>query len=249
MNSIFANLAPVTKNLLIINVLFFLATFVLEQKGIEFTRLLAAHNPESPLFQPYQVLTHFFMHSGFRHILFNMIGLIVFGSMLERVWKEKRFLIFYLSSALGSFILYMGYSFYEMHELKNAILANNENLKILRNVIVDYPNITQYNELRVSESAQKYVQLGIGSMVGASGAIYGLMVGAAVLFPNTEMMMIFPPIPIKLKYLALIFLAFDIYANFQDTPGDNTAHLAHIGGAITGFIIVKIWNKDKTRFY
>jgi membrane associated rhomboid family serine protease len=243
MNSIFSNLAPVTKNLLIINVLFFVATFVLQQKGIFLREIFSAHNPDSPLFQPYQVITHFFMHGSFQHILFNMIGLILFGSMLERVWDGKRFLIFYVACALGSFFIYIGYSWYEMLQLKSAIIANSENINELRNYIIQGKGVSY------SEAGSRYFELGTQSMLGASGAVYGLMIGAAVLFPNTELMLMIPPIPLKLKYLAIGLLAIAVYSHYKDNPNDTIAHLAHIGGALTGFVLVKIWNKDKTRFY
>ena len=126
MNSIFANLPQVTKNLLILNALFFLATIVLKGKGIDLGSILGTHYIGTPLFQPYQAVTHFFMHASFFHLLFNMFGLLAFGSMLERVWGPKRFAIFYFACALGSFLLYNGVGFYHIYELKQTIIAQGE---------------------------------------------------------------------------------------------------------------------------
>ncbi|MCE3294809.1 MAG: hypothetical protein K0R65_523 [Crocinitomicaceae bacterium] len=249
----FSNIPTVTKNLLIINVLFYIASLVMLQNHIDALGMLGGHYVNSPLFEPYQIITHFFMHSpnDFFHILFNMLMLVMFGSHLERVWGPKRFFIFYISCALGAFALYNGIGVYQIMELKSKLAAMhvdvshlNEHALLKDGTILIFPDDYQLNAL-----AKAYQMKILTPMVGASGAVFGIMAAFAYLFPNTELMLLFPPIPVKAKYLMGIYFALEVYLSFRSNVNDNVAHLAHVGGAIVGFALVYFWNKKRKTFY
>ena len=256
------NLTPVVKNLLIINVIFFIAKYLMQMQGIELGYYLGLHNFGSPLFKPYQLATHFFMHADLFHIIFNMFALVVFGSNLERVWGPKRFFIFYVVSAMGAIALFGGISYFEFAEIKSQLLAENVEIFDINQILVNNVNyvdmqhkIYDYavNTANLSQSsydiAAEYAMYSYSPMVGASGAVFGLLAAFAYLFPNTELQLLFPPIPIKAKWLVGGYMALEIYLSFQNNPGDNVAHLAHVGGGIAGFILVLIWNRTKKTFY
>ncbi|HEV8270387.1 MAG TPA: rhomboid family intramembrane serine protease [Chitinophagaceae bacterium] len=230
------SLPPVVKNLIFINVLFFLATGFLfkdqfyfdgfDKDGLEGIFGLWPINHEN--FRPYQIFTHMFTHAGFSHIIFNMFALWMFGRVLESVWGSKKFLLFYLVCGIGSAAAHMVVAYFQYQE-------------VLR--IMEILKATGQTEL-----LEQY-QYGSYYAVGASGAVMGVMVGFAYLFPNTELMLLFPPIPIKAKWLILIMIAFDLFGGLGKTS-DGVAHWAHLGGAAMGFILVYIWNKtNKKTFY
>jgi membrane associated rhomboid family serine protease len=242
------NIPPVTKNILILNILFYVATMIMGSKGVDLISMLGAHYLNTPLFEPYQVVTHFFMHApGIFHILFNMLMLVMFGSHLERIWGAQRFFIFYIVSALGAFALYNGIGMYQVIQLKAEI-------KGLGYDIVELNNYIKFKDEFLHNPADEvilaeYVMKSMVPMVGASGAIFGIMAAFAYLFPNTELMLLFPPIPIKAKYLIGGYFVLEVFLGFKDYSGDNIAHFAHVGGAIAGFILVMIWNRNKKTFY
>ena len=268
-SNILSNLPTVTKNFLIINVLLLLATLVFEGQ-FPLINMLGAHNFLSPLFEPYQMVTHFFMHSGIPHLFFNMFALVMFGGHLERIWGQKRFFWFYIISALGALVFYAGYSTWEMYQMKQEILAEPDGaaiLNFLNEIILEAGNtgaeLKGVFENKMGEAIDNdmynfsasnpyiygdYVYSGFVPMVGASGAIYGILVAFAVLFPNTQLMLLFPPIPIKAKYLVGFLMIISLYFSFVE-DGSNIAHLAHLGGGVIGFILVKFWQKDRTQFY
>ena len=248
----FRNIPPVTKNLLLLNIMFFVVSIVLAQNGNDISRMLGAHYFNSFLFQPFQIVTHMFMHSitDFFHILFNMILLIMFGGHLERVWGSKRYFIFYIACGLGAIVLYNSIGMFQIYELKNALIADGYDLRILNNQLSaeNFESIQIHSEAS-QELLQNYINLSFSTLVGASGAIFGLLAGFAMLFPNTELMLLFPPIPIKAKYLIGGYLTFEVYSSIYRS-GDQIAHLAHVGGAVVGIIIILIWRKrDRTNFY
>ena len=251
-SNLFGNLPTVTKNFLIINALMLFATVTFENQNINLTQMLGAHNFLSPLFQPYQVVTHFFMHGDLMHLIFNMFGLLMFGTHLERVWGSKRFFWFYIITALGSLALYAGFGTWEMYQVKQQILSQPDGAFIVADLNAAIREAVNTNMLSTAISSNElyndYFISGYVPMVGASGAIYGILVGFAVLFPNTELMLMFPPIPIKAKYLVAILMVVALYLSFNDNTS-NVAHLAHLGGGIVGFILVKWMNKDRGRFY
>jgi membrane associated rhomboid family serine protease len=179
--AMFANMPNVVKNLLIINLLFFLATFIFEKQGVYLIAELGLFYPDSPLFKPFQLVTHFFMHGGIGHIFFNMFSLVMLGSHLERLWGPKRFLLFYFVTALGAAFLHMLVQGIEIYQLCGDFFPYS-------NAIAGDPAmIARIEELLLTPT------------VGASGAIYGLLMAFALLFPNTEFMLLIPPIPIKAK--------------------------------------------------
>ena len=238
--SLFSNMQPVVKNLLIINVLFFFATFVFERQGIDLGSYLGLYYIDSPKFQPYQLATHFFMHASVGHIFFNMFALVMFGNLLERVWGAKRFLFFYMATALGAALLY---------QIVQGIEVFNETQSF-------FPNAKRINDLYTvradgiygpPEYIKSYLNLNI-PVVGASGAVYGLLMAVALLFPNTEVLLYFA-IPVKMKWLALGLGIIALYSGIQDNPGDSVAHFAHLGGMLFGFILIKIWQRNKSQFY
>jgi membrane associated rhomboid family serine protease len=239
---IFGNIPDVTKNLLILNALFFLIKVVLENQGINASQVLGMHYPSSEFFEPYQIITHFFMHADFMHILFNMIGLVVFGSHLERTWGKKRFFIFYFITAIGAVGLHLGVNAYELYELTGTVWPK----AIVRDGIIIIDNVSNITNTNAWYN-DVYMQVNIPT-VGASGAIYGLLMAFALLFPNTEFRMLFPPVTIKAKWLALIGGGFALYSGFMRSEG-SIAHFAHLGGMLFGFIMIKIWQRDKNSFY
>lgn len=246
-----SSIPPVTKNILILNILFYITTLVLAGKGIDLIQLLGAHYVNSPLFEPYQIVTYFFMHSkDFFHILFNMLMLVMFGAHLERIWGPKRFFIFYIASAIGAFALYNIIGVYQIIQIKAELTQLGYDLTSINQIIANN-ELTQIPLLHPDDTniLSEYLSKSIIPMVGASGAIYGIMAGFAYLFPNTELMLLFPPIPVKAKWLISVYFVIELYSSFQNYQGDNVAHLAHVGGGITGFILVFIWNKNRSTFY
>lgn len=261
------NLGPITKNILLLNVVMFIITLFFESKGVNIGSLLGAHYFGTPLFQPYQIVSHFFMHGGFFHIFMNMYILAMFGSFVERLWGPKRYLMFYLASALGAFFLYNGVGFFQIMELKqqigNPLAITDMNLMLKEYGSLDlnqlFDVLNKYGMIQdvvdgtgipnaKGELLLQYYSKSMTPMVGASGAIFGIMAAFALLFPNTELMLIFPPIPIKAKFLIGGYFIFEVYNSFQN-PGDSVAHLAHVGGAIVGGIIVLIWRKRGKNFW
>lgn len=230
----------------------YIVSMILIQNGFDLGQYLGAHYFNSALFQPYQVITHMFMHSAhsIMHILFNMLLLVMFGAHLERLWGPKRFFFFYLASGLGAFFLYNSIGVWELMELKKSLYTMGYDLDILNHKITNgYLEEIEIMQPYHRETLQRYYELTVSSMVGASGALFGVLAGFAVLFPNTQLMLLFPPIPIKAKYLIGAYLLFEIYSSISG-PKDNIAHLAHVGGAIVGIALVLYWRKtDKKNFY
>jgi len=259
---LFGNLPPVIKNLLIINILLFLADMALPTIGIDITRFLALHNIQSEYFRPFQFVTHMFMHGGLTHIFFNMFALVMFGRMLEMVWGAKRFLIFYFVTGLGAAALHSAVNFISLSGMQTAITAfnNTPSPELFLTFIREYlPNasagvndfISSYSSNPNQHSYTQEAMLIMDKVytmnlniptVGASGAVFGVLLAFGMLFPNTQLMLLFPPIPIKAKYFVLIYGAIELFAAVIPQPGDNVAHFAHLGGMIFGFFLIKYWN-------
>lgn len=242
---LFSNIPDVTKNLLIINVLFFIATVVLEGQGVFLVQELGMHTPNSNLFEPYQIITHFFMHGGFTHILFNMFGLVIFGSQLEREWGKKRFFVFYFVTALGAVGLHVLVQGIEVYQLTGEWFPN----LYFGETHINFPGLSKESFNDNYYQWVKTANIYRTPVVGASGAIYGLLMAFALLHPNTEFRLLFPPITLKAKWLVAILAGFAIYQGYQDSSGDSIAHFAHIGGMLFGFIMIQIWKRDKSNFY
>ncbi len=222
----------VVKNLILLNVVMYvLAQVVGDAIAVP---LLAGTYPASPFFQPWQIVTHMFMHGDLSHIFFNMFALFMFGSQLERVWGPKRFLTYYLACGLGAFAL---------HELVVG-------LQFYANFGTFFPRPEDFvgGELRAVDRP-RIIELVYGRVVGASGAVFGLLLAFGMLFPNTRLMLLFPPIPIKAKYFVLGYGAIELMLALQNSPGDNVAHFAHLGGMIFGYFLLKRWQQDRGHFY
>lgn len=250
MNGLLGNLTPVVKNLLILNVLMFIVTWIGQQQGLPMTQYLGGHVFTSPFFEPYQVVTHFFMHGGLFHIFFNMFALAIFGPALEQVWGPKRFFIFYIATAVGAFALHQFVGYLELSAIKESMVEQGLVIADINRELIAF---AENNPGRIPGSSNALVEAysvaALAPVVGASGAVYGILVAFAYLFPNTQLMLLFPPIPIKAKWLVLIMVGIALFNSIQRNPGDNIAHLAHLGGALVGFIMVLIWQRNKKNFY
>jgi len=233
---------PVVKNLIIINVIMLLATYILQMRGIELTKILGLHYFSSPDFKPYQLVTHMFMHGGLMHLVFNMFALWMFGRVLENVWGPKRFFIYYFATGLGAAVFYTFVNFIEFQYIASRMSPENVQM-VMSNGAELLSNGQNYTEL-----AGKLNMLLNVPTVGASGAVFGILLGFGMLFPNTELMLLFPPIPIKAKYFVLGYGAIELFSGIANTS-DNIAHFAHLGGMIFGFILIKYWNKNSSHFY
>jgi membrane associated rhomboid family serine protease len=253
MFSFLNNIPQVTKNILILNVLVYIVYIVLLQINAgQNLPVLSTFSVVSPHFEPYQIITHMFMHSleSPFHLLINMLILVMFGSHLERVWGSKFYFIFYLACGLGSFILYNGYLTYQILQIGDAVVYYGGDVTSIKNLMANGFSIQDVAQLDGNYliNSAFYSRLEI-KMAGASGAIFGLAAAFAYLFPNTELMLIFPPIPIKAKFLIGGYILFEVYNSFTN-PNDSTAHLAHVGGALVGLIILIIRKKtNRTNFW
>lgn len=220
----FSQLPLVVKNILVINVVLFVAGHFM------FTSLddyLALHYYKASLFKPYQFITYMFMHGSISHLFLNMLGVYMFGSILESIWGPKRFLNFYLLCGLGAAVAQFVQYYYQ-----------------------DVETISYYYSLYPTEDLYDLKHNFYNSMacVGASGSLFGLLVAFAMMFPNTYLNLYFF-IPVKAKYLVIAYGLFELFSGFNSQPGDNVAHFAHIGGLVVGVIIMLIWKKNKTFFY
>jgi rhomboid-like protein len=243
----FSQMTPIVKNLVIINLLVFAACYF--QPSLN--DLLSMHYPTNELFKPWQLFTHMFMHGGISHILFNMFGLYSFGSILERVLGPKRFITLYFLSgfaAIGLHLLVETYIVYSQtggFMLEPDMFLNTEGKRLL------YMSGEVTDEILQFVTNKKLASIYLSTLVGASGAIYGLLAGFTYLFPNTELMLMFIPVPIKAKYLVpFVLIVYDLGYGSLGNGGDNVAHFAHIGGAVFGFLLIYYWNKtNKSSFY
>jgi len=241
--SSFSQLPEIVKNLLIINGLFFLATISLESYGINFTKWFALHQFQSQDFMPHQLITHLFMHGNFTHLLFNMFALWMFGKTLENVWGGKRFLTYYMITGIGAAFVHLAVSQYEILSLQSQI-SPNELSNLLENGGGLLANFQNY-----SYPLMRKLNLLINTpTVGASGAVFGILLAFGMLFPNT-LLYIYFAIPVKAKYFVIIYGIMELYAGISNNPADNVAHFAHLGGMLFGFILLKYWQKNNTQFY
>lgn len=229
------------KNLIIINVVMLLAMYVfLQLFRIDLNRILGLFYFQSPLFKPWQIITHMFMHGGLFHIFFNMWALWIFGKTLESVWGSKRFLIYYLVTGLGA-------AFF--HTLVNYIQFAPDVAALKQAYSVDRINMALLNEiLQPGNQFHSLARSLVIPTVGASGAVYGVLLAFGMLFPNTPLIIIPIPVPIKAKWLVIGFVVLELYLGISQ-PGSNVAHFAHLGGMVFGFILIKYWNKYTRNFY
>ncbi len=239
---VFANMPVVVKNLLIINGLMFLATVVLEQQGVNLGSILGAYYYDSPYFEPWQIVTHMFMHGSFTHLFFNMFALWMFGTAIERVWGAKRFLNYYLITGFGAFLLHYGVVAFQVHQL-------------IAELGPDAVNTIKTDGIALWQSGQNY-RGPLGELnalynipvVGASGAVFGLLLAFGMMYPNMRLIMLFFPIPIKAKYFVMIYGAIELFSGIANQPGDNIAHFAHLGGMLFGYLLIKYWNNNQKHY-
>jgi membrane associated rhomboid family serine protease len=240
----FAALPPVVKNLILINVLLLVATITAKSVfGYDITSILALYFPKSEMFKPLQILTHMFMHAGLWHLFFNMFALYMFGGILENVWGPKRFFIYYMVCGLGAALTHETVIAFQYNQLAKSI--GPENLQI---VIDQATTLFKQGQGFTDPEMLKLQMLLNTPTVGASGAIFGVLLAFGVLFPNTQLMLLFPPIPIKAKYFVIGYGAIELYLAVTQ-PGSNIAHAAHLGGMLFGYILIRYWRKTTTTLY
>ncbi len=268
----FKVLPDVVKNLLIINGIFYLATIVLDNTlGIDLIEKLGLYYIHSEYFRPYQFITHLFMHSNITiwHILSNMFALWMFGSMLENVWGPKRFLTFYLVTGLGAALIHSSIVYYEVSTMEKdaqqmieaktpdaffefvkehvplEVYPAAHRAEVLS--LIDHWSSDPFNSSLRNE-AHRYAAMIVDRKsniptVGASGAVFGLLLAFGMMFPNTVIYLYFA-IPIKAKYFVILYGLLELYLGFRNNPADNVAHFAHLGGMLFGFLLIKYWNRQ-----
>ena len=224
------NIPVVTKNLLLVNIIAFVATWILQLRGLDLNDLLGLHFFMAADFQVWQLLTYMFLHSGFTHILFNMFALWMFGVVIENVWGPKKFLFYYISCGVGAGIMQeiaQFFSFYFTISAQDPTVGFGELFAI---------------------GHQLSTQLNGWTTIGASGAVYAILLAFGMIFPN-ERIFIFPlPIPIKAKWFVMFYVAIDLFSAMSSS-GDNVAHMAHLGGMLFGYLMIRYWNNHPTAGY
>ena len=224
------NIPVVTKNLLLVNIIAFVATWILQLRGLDLNDLLGLHFFMAADFQVWQLLTYMFLHSGFTHILFNMFALWMFGVVIENVWGPKKFLFYYISCGVGAGIMQeiaQFFSFYFTISAQDPTIGFGELFAI---------------------GHQLSTQLNGWTTIGASGAVYAILLAFGMIFPN-ERIFIFPlPIPIKAKWFVMFYVAIDLFSAMSSS-GDNVAHMAHLGGMLFGYLMIRYWNNHPTAGY
>ncbi len=233
---------PVVKNLIIINTLMFLGLYGMESAfGIDLNRVLGLFYFKSPYFEPFQIVSHMFMHGSLSHIFFNMFALWMFGRVLEQAWGSKRFLIYYFVTGLGAAFLHM---LVNHLELASALKQASEAYGIEK-----FDDNTVRQLLNTGSVLAQKVGIGLYvPTIGASGAVFGVLLAFGMLFPNTRLMLLFPPIPIKAKYFVVGYGILELYLGLTQSAS-NIAHFAHLGGMLFGFLLIKYWNYTKSNFY
>lgn len=260
---------PVIKNIIIINIGVFVLTYFAQNFMY---RYFSLYSLKSPYFEPYQLITHMFMHGSIGHIFFNMFGVFMFGRILESVWGSKKMLIFYTVCGLGAAFTHLSVNYIQMSKLI-ALAGQFEATPsyAIFNQIVDkfgIPRVSYFDQMTnfmqqwfyqtddksFIPQASMYVQRIVSTnlqvpTVGASGAVFGLLIAFAMMFPEVELIFIFLPVPIKAKYLVPIYAVVELVFGVSNFKWDNVAHFAHLGGALFGFLLVRYWKKNQFRIY
>ncbi len=265
-------LPPVVKNLLIINGLFYLATVSFETAfGIDLVNLMGLHFFESDLFRPYQFVSYMFLHGSISHVVWNMFALWMFGYLLENVWGSKRFLTYYMITGIGAAIIQSFVTWYAFAPVQVAVQEYQQHAGIQNFVafVNAYPPHTQQlfddlkifltkwnasplNEENIMMSKDYITQVWQDHIstptVGASGAVYGILLAFGMMFPNMLIYVYFL-FPIKAKWIVIIYGALELYSGISNNPSDNVAHFAHLGGMIFGFFLILYWRKKQPGFH
>ena len=236
------NMTDTVKQLLILNILFFIGAQFVPQA----TDLLALHYFESDKFKLWQPISHMFMHGGLMHIFFNMFALVSFGSALEHFWGPKKFLFFYFTCGLGAALIHSGINYYYFHDGLNTLVLNGFKETEILNLINEGKFMTSWQAVLAPDTFENMIGA-LTPTVGASGAIYGLLVAFAFMFPNAELALLFIPMPIKAKYFVPGIVLLDLFSGVTGYSifGGGIAHFAHVGGALFGFIMMWYWKKNQ----
>jgi membrane associated rhomboid family serine protease len=265
------SLPPVVKNIIIINVVLFVATLLFGSDPDGFMmRHLALHPIRSPLFEPHQIVTHIFMHGSLMHIFFNMFAVFMFGRILEQLWGSKKLLIFYTITGLGAAVVHLTVNYFQINHIMSLAQQFNDSpsYTLFDQIVTKYlpGNPSQWlldfkqnwfykpDDVTSIPQAKQIIQEVINAnlmipTIGASGAVFGLLIAFAMMFPDVELMLIFLPIPIKAKYFVPFYALAELFFGVAGFKGDNIAHFAHLGGALFGFILVKLWKNNQFRIY
>jgi len=268
----FEILPVIVKNLLIINGLFFLAQFAFSgpDAPIQMESVFALHAWQSSLFRPWQLITHMFLHGDFAHIFGNMFALWMFGSVLENVWGSRKFLTFYLVCGLGAaliHLLFLSYEFLPMMKAYESLYDQQArgqwvSIEEMRKFMITYlssdlkptgdikmlGNDPTLSSVIFNQLTAKYQEVINTATIGASGAVFGVLAAFVYLFPNTYIYIYFL-IPIKAKWLGILYFTYELFFAIQNSAGDNVARWAHVGGAIVGLLIVFTWNKKNRQSF
>lgn len=244
-------LSETVKHLIIINVIFFLASQIPSMQEALYTKLSLFY-PENPNFGIWQLVTSMFMHGGFMHILFNMIALASVGSPLEYIWGRNKFLIFYFVTGIGAGLIYTAVHYFQFHQTFDKLLALGMSHADVFKILKDGTYSSSINAYVSSNELNQFYSIYNSTAVGASGAIYGVLVAFAFKFPDAKMMIIPIPVPIKAKYLVMALIAFDLFSGLNGQSlfgnyGTGIAHFAHIGGALIGYLLLLYYNKHEFR--
>lgn len=260
------NITPVVRNLLLINVLVYV---VQANNLLGISNTFALYSFVSPYYFPFQYVSYMFLHGSVGHLIGNMFGLFMFGPMLEQLWGQKRFLFFYFFTGIGAGLLYsvIGYlelsqlaqgvadyiqhpapdAFIEFSKRFNSVLYEN-NLGWVNAWDAD-PGNSQFKSDSVA-LVKSYLNMEVNvPMLGASGAVFGILMAFAMLFPNLELMLLFFPVPVKAKYLVGFYGVYELFSGIKNAQSDNVAHFAHIGGMLFAFILLRYWKRKEGKYY
>lgn len=240
----FQQITPITKNIIIINVVVFILFYLVNSQ--EMFMKFAAFYPFSPYFKSWQIITHMFMHGSLMHILFNMFTLYSFGPVLERTLGDRKYIILYFVSGLGAFFLFNLWNFIEVQQIQSSLEGFGFNLNgFLAGENVSFKGSSEaiVTQQELVENLKSIITV---PMVGASGAIFGVIAAFATLYPNAEIGIMFIPIPVKVKYVLPVIIIGSIFLGVTGNVG-GIAHLAHVGGAIIGFGLAKYWQRNQYR--
>jgi membrane associated rhomboid family serine protease len=240
----FFGMTPVVKNIIMLNILMFVIYMVGGRAfEIDLNRILGLYFPMSDSFKPVQIISHMFMHADFWHIFLNMYALYIFGQALENVWGPKRFFIYYLVCGLGAALVHESVIAFQYDKL--AGMLSPEQVQI---IIREGSSVLAEGKGYGNSIMNSLLVLLNTPTIGASGAVFGILLAFGVLFPNTQLMIIFPPIPIRAKYFVLIYGVIELVLAFSQ-PGSKIAHFAHLGGMLFGYLLIVYWRKTTTTLY
>lgn len=233
--SMFPSLTPVVKNILIVTGLIFFAQMILN-RIFPVDVVFSLHYPASELFRSWQLITYMFLHADIWHIFFNMLPIFMFGVMLERVWGPKRFLAYYLVTGIGAGLIQLLVIYLQVRSIESNM--SFEEIQMVYAQGLEY----LINQAPLPTRAMNELNIAIHTQtLGASGAVFGVLLAFGMLFPNLELMLLFPPMPIKAKYMVIIYGVLEMFYGVAGFQGDNVAHWAHLGGMLFGFFMIRYW--------